>query len=131
MQIAKAFFVAIVSLSLLGSLSGCSAILVGAAVGAVGGYVVSPDTVEGGVGKTTEEVWQAAYEVAEIMGRITEEYETEGKIIARINDAVVTIKLFAMKADTTKITVKARRTMVPKIHLAQDVYTKITRQLEK
>ena len=38
------------------STSGCVMLVVGAA-GVVGGYVISPDTVEGSIGRSMEETW--------------------------------------------------------------------------
>jgi len=68
---------ALAALLAVGS-SGCIYLVVGAA-GAVGGYVVSPDTVEGTVSYSMGETWDAAKEIASVMGSVIEENEAQGK----------------------------------------------------
>ena len=70
----KKFLTFIIMVPLLGSLSGCIYLVVGG-IGAVGGYVVSPDTVEGITENDTAMVWDTAIEVISIMGLIEEENE--------------------------------------------------------
>ncbi len=101
------------------------------AAGVVGGYVISPDTVEGTVTRSTDEVWNMAREITGIMGRVVEENSSQGALIAEINAARVTVTMVSINSTTTKLTVKARKAFMPKIDLAQDVYGKIMNGLNR
>ncbi|OGX28023.1 MAG: hypothetical protein A2787_01470 [Omnitrophica WOR_2 bacterium RIFCSPHIGHO2_01_FULL_48_9] len=112
------------------SLSGCIYLVVGG-LGALGGYVVSPDTVEGISSYDETELWDAAEEVLAIMGTISESKEAGGLIIARLNGVKVTVNITAINSKANKLTVKARKGIFPKIAVAQDVYTKIVTHLSE
>lgn len=104
--------------------SGCVYLIVGG-IGAVGGYIVSPDTVEGTTEMDAATTWSAAVEVVSVMGLIDEENEEGGMILATINGTKVTIILVSISQTATKVTVKARKAYLPRISLAQDVFVKI------
>ncbi len=128
----KGLCAVVLSVTLILASSGCAPMLIGAlAVGAVGGYVVSPDTVEGTTARSLGEAWDAAKEIAGIMGSIVEENERVGLIVANINGSRVTITLTTLNAASTKMSIKARKSFMPKIDLAQDVYTKVMKQMEQ
>ena len=110
------------------SLTGCVYLVVGS-LGALGGYVVSPDTVEGTTEHGQIEVWDAAYEVASLMGIIEEEHQDSGMLIARINRSKVTVSLLPVSDKTTKLSVKSRRSFFPNIRTSQEVYIKIMNSL--
>jgi hypothetical protein len=110
--------------------SGCVYVVIGAA-GAVGGYVVSPDTVEGTVNASQGELWDAAKEITKVMGTIIEESEAAGQITATISGARVTVTILSLNASSSKLSVKARKSFMPKVDIAQDVYTKIVNGLAK
>ena len=130
MSIVQKFFKSIILSSLVFSLTGCIYLMVGT-VGVVGGYVVSPDTVEGMTEHAEQDVWDAAYEVVSVMGTITEEHQDGGMMIARINAAKVIISMVLVNQGTTKISVKARKTFFPKISVAQEVFVKIMSRLNE
>lgn len=109
-------------------LTGCIYLIVGG-LGAVGGYVVSPDTVEGLTENDSLTVWEAAYEIVSIMGTIQAEQEDAGILNANISGALVTISIVPINQTTTKLTVKARKNYLPKISTAQDVFVKIMDRL--
>jgi len=110
-------------------LSGCVYLVVGG-IGALGGYVVSPDTVEGLTEHDATLVWDTAYEIVSIMGLIEEEHEEGGIMIASVGGVKVTVTIMELNATTTKMTVKARRAMLPKIATAQEVFVKIMSNLD-
>lgn len=114
---------------LLFSMSGCIYLVVGG-LGALGGYVISPDTVEGLTENDMSEMWDAAVEIVSIMGVILEEHEDGGILLAKINGAKVTISIMPISDTTLKLNVKARKRHFPKISVAQDVFVKIMKQLE-
>ncbi|MEW5895156.1 MAG: DUF3568 family protein [Candidatus Omnitrophota bacterium] len=125
----KMLWTAILSLFMC-SLNGCVYLVVGG-VGALGGYVVSPDTVEGTiVEKDYEDVWSAASEVLSNSGMVEEENELNGTIIARVQGARVHVSVFRVGTNTAKLSVKARKSILPKIMIAQDVYVKIVEAID-
>jgi len=120
----------IVLIPLLISFSGCIYLVVGG-IGAVGGYIVSPDTVEGITDNDTGIAWDTAIEVVSIMGLIEEENEAGGMILASVSGAKITVTLVSLNQTTTKVTVKARKAYLPRISLAQDVFVKIMSRLNE
>lgn len=110
--------------------SGCVYLAV-ASVGALGGYVISPDTVEGIVARSQEEVWDAAYDICSIMGGIEVDNATLGQMSALISGARVEVTIVPVNLTTSKLTIKARKTWMPRIAVAQDVYAKIVGSLEE
>ena len=109
--------------------SGCWFLVIGGA-GAVGGYAVTRDTFEGVSSKGQEELLTAARKVLSIMGTITEEHLKDGEIKARVNGNRVTIQVIQINLTTSKLRVKARNALFPRIGVAQEVYTKIMNLME-
>ena len=105
-------------------LNGCVYIAVGS-LGALGGYVISPDTVEGITKNDKDDIWAAAQEIVKIMGYVEDEFEDAGILVAQINNAEVTITIASINDETSRLSIKARKTFFPKIRLAQDIYVKI------
>ncbi|MFP4473533.1 MAG: hypothetical protein ACLFPX_06695 [Candidatus Omnitrophota bacterium] len=122
---------AVLALGLLSfSLSGCVYVVVGS-LGAIGGYVVSPDTVEGVVSDRSQaDVFRAALDVVGQMGLVEEQSEAAGVILATVNKAKVQVSVFYLSQSAVKVAVKARRSFFPKIKVAQDVYVKIMNRLQ-
>ncbi|MCK5082966.1 MAG: hypothetical protein KAR31_08690 [Candidatus Omnitrophica bacterium] len=123
-NISKNRLIAMILAPLLFLSSGCIYLVVGG-IGAVGGYIVSPDTVEGITENDTETVWDSAIEVLSIMGLIEEENEAGGMILASVGRAKITVTIISLSPTTAKVTVKARKAYLPRISLAQDVFVKI------
>ncbi|MCB9772279.1 MAG: hypothetical protein H6754_06990 [Candidatus Omnitrophica bacterium] len=124
----KNSFCSVILAALMLTTSGCIYLAIGG-VGVVGGYAISPDTVEGNVGGNTfADVWAAAVETVSIMGVIEEKNDISGVLIAKVQNAHVTVTISEAIADNVKLRVKARRGMMPKIKLAQDIYTKIVQR---
>jgi len=111
-------------------MSGCIYLVVGG-IGAVGGYIVSPDTVEGLTGNDVAMVWDTAVETVSVMGLIEEESESSGMILANVHGAKITVTIVSLSVETTKVTVKARKAYLPRISLAQDVFVKIMSRVEE
>lgn len=115
-------------LSIVMSLNGCIYLVVGS-LGALGGYVVSPDTVEGITSREEGEVWDTALQVVSIMGNVLEKNQSDGIILAKIIGAKVTVNIIPVHQSSIKLRVKARKSFLPKISVAQDVYVKIMNEL--
>ena len=116
--------------ALMFSSSGCIYLVVGG-IGAVGGYVVSPDTVEGLTENDEQDLWDAAVQVASVMGVIVKQSEGAGEIEAKISSATVIIVVEPLSPAATKLSVKSRKYYLPKISIAQDVFVKIMSQLNE
>ena len=119
------FFAAV----LCASSSGCVFLVVGG-VGAVGGYAITRDTFEGVSSKGQEELMTAAHKVLSIMGTITDERPKDGEMVATVNGNHVTVDVIQINLTTSKLRVKARNGIFPRVGAAQEVYTKIMNQLE-
>jgi len=109
--------------------NGCVFLVVGG-VGAVGGYAVTRDTFEGVSSKGQEEIMTAAHKVLSIMGTITDERPKDGEILATVNGNHVTVDVIQINLTSSKLRVKARYAIFPRVGAAQEVYTKIINQLE-
>ncbi|MBF0384546.1 MAG: hypothetical protein HQL27_01615 [Candidatus Omnitrophica bacterium] len=120
-------FIAVLAIML--SANGCIYIVVGG-IGVLGGYVVSPDTVEGMTENDLNYVWETIVEVASIMGTIQDQSEEGGLLKANIQGSKITVTVSRINETTTRLTVKARKSLFPKITLAQDVFVKIMSRLK-
>jgi len=126
---AKMLGVVLVCLTVL-PLSGCVYLVVGS-LGALGGYVASPDTVEGTIiDRDYEAVWRRAQDVLSHMGMLTQSQETAGLLEADLHGTQVKVMVLSTGANTVKISVKARKNFFPMIKSAQDVYVKIIQALD-
>ena len=124
-RIVLAFFLTV-------SLAGCvPMVLVAVGAGAVGGYAVSRDTFEGISAKGQDEIWEAANNVLGIMGEVRNNDRKSGSIAAVVNGVNVTVSVIPISLTATKLRVKARKAIFPRIAIAQDVYAKIMHQLEQ
>ncbi len=109
---------------------GCIYLIVGG-VGVVGGYAVSRDTFEGVSSKSQEELLASAHKVLSIMGTISDERPKDGEIVGTVYGAHVTVDVIQINLTTSKLRVKARKLIFPRIGIAQEIYTKIMNQLEQ
>lgn len=113
------------------SAAGCAVpIILAVGAGAVGGYAVSRDTFEGIVPKGQDEIWEAAARVTSIMGMTEDNDRKRGALTARINGANVTVTVVPVNLTNTKLRIKARKGIFPRIGVAQEVYAKIVNQLD-
>ena len=110
--------------------TGCIFVVVGAA-GAVGGYAVSRDTFEGVSSKSQDELLASAHKVMSIMGTISDERPKDGELVGTVYGAHIVVDVIQINMTTSKLRVKARQYMLPRIGIAQEVYTKIMNQLEQ
>ena len=109
--------------------SGCIYLVAGGA-GVLGGYVISPDTVEGIVGgRDFDEVWKAVVEVISVMGIVEERNDAGGMLISKIQGNRVTVTVMQISDQTIKLRIKARKAFLPRIRTAQEVYMKIEKYL--
>ena len=108
-------------------LCGCI-FLVGGAVGALGGYAISNDTIQGEIDKTFESLWKNSVDVLDILGAVTMEDKPRGLIEAKVNGAAVKIMIEQLTPKTSRFRVAARKYLLPKISLAQTIYIKVVQR---
>lgn len=104
---------------------GCAPLIVGAAVGAVGGHAVSRDTIQGETDKSYDSLWNAALLVAKIRGQIKAKEPQRGYIELEAESSKVYIRLIRLTRATTRLKVSARKYHLPNLALAQDIFVKI------
>lgn len=109
-------------------LSGCAVLLVGA--GVAGGYAISKDSVRNTFDLPKDAVYEHSVAVAKEMGMITLADRVHGIIKAQVQDVNVTITVKPLTKRTVQLIVKGRNDfLMPKVDVAQEVYTKILERL--
>ncbi|MFC1709701.1 DUF3568 family protein [Candidatus Omnitrophota bacterium] len=103
--------------------SGCIFIIAG--VGALGGYAISKDTIQGETDKTFANTWNSSLDVLNIMGLVHTEYKSKGKMEAKVGSSDVKVTIEEVTANSTRLRVSARKYLLPDIGLAQKIYIKI------
>ena len=125
----KKIFTGILLLGFLCNVLGCTtALIVGAAVGALGGYAASKDTIQGETDLPYESLWNSSITVAKIRGTVRVEDYGQGYISLDVNSNKVEIRLIRLTQATTRLRVSARKYHLPSLDLAQDIYVKIMEQ---
>jgi len=112
-------------------LSGCVALIVGGAVGALGGYAVSRDTIQGDTDTPYADLWTAATDVGRVRGVIVLQDQTKGVMDLTVGKSKVYIRLIRLTEATTRIRVAARKYHMPDLSLAQDLFVKIVEEAKK
>lgn len=115
---------------LLLNILGCAPLIVGAAVGAVGGYAASKDTIQGDTDRPFDSLWNSALMVSKIRGLVQQEDYSGGQIIVDVKPTKVWIRLVRLTQATTRIRISARKYHLPNLELAQDLYVKIMEQAQ-
>lgn len=110
------------------NLTGCLPLIIGGAVGALGGYAVSRNTIETETDINYQGLWDSAIRVSSIRGRITQEDRFRGYIESEIESSRVYIRLIRLTKATTRIRVSAKKHHFPNLGLAQDIFVKIMEQ---
>jgi len=126
----KRLFAVIILCFFMVNMLGCAPLIVGAAVGALGGYAASKDTIQGETDKPYDGLWDAALAVAKIRGNLQQEDYSKGHIEAGVESSLVWIKLVRLTRATTRLKVSSRKYHLPNLSLAQDIYVKIMEQVK-
>ena len=112
-------------LLMLPGILGCAPLIIGSAVGALGGYAISRDTIQGDTDLEYERLWDAAITVARIRGTIKTQDHTKGYIYAQMESSKVWINLYNLTKATTRLKISARKYHFPNLKLAQDIFVKV------
>jgi hypothetical protein len=88
------------------------------------------DSVEQELKVPLGKLYETALQVLQGMGTVIGEKKSEGVITANVQGADVTVNLKEVSASSTKITVSARKYMLPKQETANGVLYQITEKLK-
>ncbi len=102
--------------------------IIGGAVGALGGYAVSKDTIQGESDKSYDALWDSALMIGKIRGTVKYEDKTKGYIELEAEASKVYIRLIRLTLSTTRVRVQARKYHFPNMSLAEDIFVKIMEQ---
>lgn len=108
----------------------CGCIYVVAGAGALGGYAISRDTIQGETDKTFDNIWNSSLKVLNILGNVTMEDKKKGVIEAKIDSSYAKVTIEQLTPKTTRLRVKARKFMLPNISLAQKIYIKVIQNVK-
>ncbi|MFH1655649.1 MAG: hypothetical protein ABH954_03460 [Candidatus Omnitrophota bacterium] len=112
------------------SLCGCWVFFVGSAVGALGGYAIGRDTIQGETDKDSDALWESAIEVLDSMDASEIDDSTKGKIQARIGTTKTIITIEQLTPNTARLKVKCRKKVLPNLTLSQKLYVRIIEHSE-
>jgi hypothetical protein len=115
---------------LVTGLSGCIPVFL-MAVGGVGVYAVSKDTIQGDTDTPYEAIWDSALKVARIRGTVIQQDFNRGYIEVDANPNKIWIQFIRVTTSATKIRVSARKYKLPNIDLAQEVFIKIIEEAKQ
>ena len=124
----KILFYLMVAPFILMTISGCAPLIIGGAVGALGGYAVSRDTVQGETDKSYDSLWDTAIMISRARGTIKQENSLKGYIEFQERPNKVYIRLMRLTHATTCLKVSVRKHHLPNLELAQDIFVKIMDQ---
>jgi hypothetical protein len=110
------------------SMVGCAPLIIGGAVGALGGYAISKDTVQAETDTDYERIWNAAVTVARIRGTVKSEDYARGYLSGDMESSKIWIRLIRLTKSTTRIRISARKYHLPNLSLAQDLFVKVMEQ---
>ncbi|HOX54543.1 MAG TPA: DUF3568 family protein [Candidatus Omnitrophota bacterium] len=109
---------------------GCAAFVVGGAVGLLGGYAISRDTIQGETEKGYDSLWNAASTVLNSMGASEIDDSNRGIVRARIGKSKVYITMEQLTPHSVRLRVKCRKNVMPDLTLSQKLYVRIIEQAE-
>lgn len=109
--------------------SGCVPIILGA--GVVTGYVLSNDSAMGNINVGYHDLWVACKDTFDSeRADIAEAKESSGIIKAKMSDISITLKIDSLSDDVQRLKISARKYLIPKPYIAQDIFAKIAKSLE-
>jgi hypothetical protein len=108
--------------------AGCAPVLIGA--GAVGGYLISKDSIQNSFDLPASMIFEASRAVLEEEGLIKSADKDKGYLKATVQGANIVVTVKSVTRRTVSLKVQARTDLfVPKIDIAQGIYTKINDRL--
>lgn len=118
-------YLCIIVFLFIGLTAGCAPLIIGGAVGAVGAYAVSKDTIQGVTDKSYDSIWSSAVTLARARGKIKHEDKQSGTIELEADSSSVCINILRLTRSTVRVKVKARKYHLPNLELAQDLFVRV------
>lgn len=116
------------SFLLLINASGC-VFVAGGVAGAIGGYMVTRDTIGGEYRVHYEDAWKASVNACKALGKVSKEDYNEGIILAAVDKADIKVVIKEIVEKSVSIKVKARKGLFPQAGTAEKVFIKIAQKL--
>ena len=110
------------------NLSGCVFIVAGT-IGAVGGYAITRDTIQGEYDAKFDDAWKSALETCNALGFITTKDTHRGTIEASVERAKVRVEITQLTQEAIRVKVKARKGIFPRMGTAEKVFVRIVQKL--
>ncbi len=123
MKMTAVFFLAVI-------LCGCTPLLIGAGVGAVAGYCVTKDAIQGELDVDFNTLYNAAKSALEEMGEVTQQDTQSGRIDGVIGLNKVKISVDSLTKHTQRLKVKCRKGFLPNLTLANRIFVKIINKVK-
>ncbi len=124
-MIRRIIFLSVLYSLLSALLMGCVPVIVGATVGALGGYAISKDTVCGDTDKSYDTLWNSALTISKIRGKLKQEDKLKGYIELEADSSLVRINVIKLTRTTNRLRISARKYGFPNLGLSQDLFIKI------
>ncbi len=129
MNVKKFGIFSLLLVSLL-SLSGCIFVIAGS-LGAVGGYAITRDTIQGEYDAKYSDAWSSTLNVCNMFGTLSTKDQSKGTVEALIDKAKVKVEITQLTPEAIRVKVKARKGIFPRLGTAEKVFVKIVQQLIK
>lgn len=125
---AKKIGLSLILFSLFIVLNGC-VFLVAGTVGAVGGYAITRDTMQGEYDAKFSDAWKASLQACSALGTITSKSSSLGVLEATVDRAKVKVEITQLTLEAVRVKVKARKGLFPRLGTAEHIFVKIVQQL--
>jgi hypothetical protein len=101
---------------------------VGSAVGVLGGYAISRDTIQGETDKDFDQLWNSTMNVLDMMDASEIDDTLRGTVKAKIGKSSVVITIEQLTPNTARVKVKCRKNLLPNLALSEKLYVRIVEQ---
>ncbi len=110
-------------------LCGCVPLIVGG--GILTGYVLSNDSASGNLKVAYRDLWDTCIDKLQGDGvEIRGVNESKGRIKARMGDVKLTVSIDSIDQNVQRLKVSARKYLLPKPQVAQEIFFRIVKELE-
>ena len=114
-------------LAMVVSVGGCVFVVAGT-IGAVSGYAVTRDTIQGEYDVAYSRAFKSAADVCGILGTVTMRDQAKGTVDALVDHAKVKVEITQLTPQAIRLKVKARKGIFPRMGTAEKVFVKIVQQ---